>query len=127
MTGILLPGGGVADPPGDLEYDVFVFVVLRVDRCSEARYPTVNMWGWVWFSNFSNMGIWFFSIKNHIPPHIFTAKNLASEHLSTLNTSNTISYSKRVSTPSPPGRALYLNALLSRRPPNPNPFLNPNH
>jgi hypothetical protein len=36
---------GVADPPEDLEYDVVVFEVLRVDRCSEARFLAINMWG----------------------------------------------------------------------------------
>jgi hypothetical protein len=54
---------GVADPPEDLEYDVVVFEVLMVDRCSEARFLAINMWGglygslifgtWV-YSSFSN-------------------------------------------------------------------------
>jgi hypothetical protein len=41
------PGWGVADPPEDLEYDV---VVLRADRCLEARFLAVNMWGGVYGS-----------------------------------------------------------------------------
>ena len=41
------PGGGVADPPEDLGCGVVVFEVLRVDRCLEARFLAVDMWGGV--------------------------------------------------------------------------------
>jgi hypothetical protein len=61
----------------------------------------------------------------YTPPHIFTAKNLASEHLSTPNTSITTtshSQSSGGSVTPPQGIASYLKALLPRRPPNPNSF-----
>jgi hypothetical protein len=60
----------------------------------------------------------FLKIKEpYTPPHIFTAKNLASEHLSALNTTTSYSKSSGGSATPPPGRASYLKALLPGRPP----------
>jgi hypothetical protein len=46
-----------------LEYDAVVFEVLRMDRCSEARFLAVNMWGGVYGSLI--FGTWVYGSFSH--------------------------------------------------------------
>jgi hypothetical protein len=56
------PGGGVADPPEDLEYDVVLIGALSVGWVSRSEIFSGKCAGrGIWFFNFQNMGILFFT------------------------------------------------------------------